>query len=95
MRGTLDIRRNRNLASTVLVYQGRYEDLSGNSFMSSMNSDDLPELLYRKLAMDMTDDELDRDYDRLIREGHITVPEIDLRKNELAGAGSKSLPAEG
>jgi len=95
MHGILDIRRNSNLTSTVPVYQVRYEDLAGNSFMGSMNSDDLHELLYRKLAMDMTDDELDRDNDRLIREGHITVPEIDLRKNELAGAGSKSLPAEG
>ena len=45
MHGTLDIRRNSNLTSTVPVYQVRYEDLSGNSFMSSMNSDDRHELL--------------------------------------------------
>ena len=95
MQGTLDIRRNSNLTSTVPVYQVRYEGLAGNSFMGGMNSDDLHELLYQELAMDMTDDELDGDYDRLIREGHITLPEIDLRENELAGAGLKYLPAEG
>jgi hypothetical protein len=95
MHGTLDIRRNSKLTSTIPVYQVRYEDLAGNSFMGSMNSDDLHELLYRKLAMDITDYELDRDYDRLIREGHITLPEIDLRENELAGAGLKYLPAGG
>jgi len=95
MHGTLDIRRNSNVTSSVPVYQVRYEDLSGNSFMGSMNADDLHELLYRKLAMDVTDEELDRDYNRLIQDGHIAFPEIDLRENELAGAGLRYLPAEG
>lgn len=93
--GTLDIRRNSVLTSPVPVYQVRYEGLSGNSFTGSMNSDDLHELLYRKLAMGVTNEELDRDYDRLIREGHIIFPEIDLRESELAGAGLMYLPPKG
>ena len=32
---------------------------------------------------------------RLLREGRLTFPEIDLKESELAGAGLKYLPAEG
>jgi len=95
MHGTLDIRRNTNVTDKAPIYEVRYEDLCGNSFAGSMNPDDLHELLYNKLAMDVTDEDLDRDYDHLIRKGYFTFPEIDLRENELAGAGLRYLPAEG
>jgi len=95
MHGTLDIRRNSNVASPVEIYQVRYEDPTGNSFVASMNKDELRELLYRKLALDLSNEELDSDYARLVREGHIIFPEIEVRENELAGAGLRYLPAEG
>jgi hypothetical protein len=95
MHGSLDIRRNTNLQSDIQVYQVRYEDLEGNSFSASMNKEDLRELLYEKLALDLSDEQLDAEYDRLSREGHIIFPEIELRDNELAGAGLQYLPSEG
>ena len=55
MHGTLDIRRNTNGTDKAPIYEVRYEDLCGNSFAGSMNPDDLHELLYNKLAMDVTD----------------------------------------
>ena len=95
MHGSLDIRRNTNLQSDIHVYQVRYEDLEGNSFSASMNKEDLRELLYEKLALDLSDEQLDAEYDRLSREGHIIFSEIELRDNELAGAGLQYLPSEG
>ena len=95
MHGTFDIRRTTNAGSTVERYQVRYEDLAGNSFAGNMDSGDLRELLYDKLSLGLTDDQLDQDYDRLRREGHIVFPEIEMREEELAGAGLTYLPAEG
>ena len=93
MHGTLDIRRNPWVGSSVEVYQVRYEDLAGNSFVASMNKDELRELLYVKLGIAIDDSELDREYNRLINEGHIRFPEIVMREEELAGAGLRYLPA--
>ena len=95
MHGSLDIRRNTNLQSTVQIFQVRYEDLAGNAFAASMNKDDLRELLYDKLALDLSDEELDSEYKRLLDDGHIILPEIEIRDEEVAGAGLKYLPAEG
>lgn len=95
MHGTFDIRRTSNAESTLERYQVRYEDLAGNSFSGSMDSQDLRELLYHRLALNLTDDELDRDYDRLLRDGHIVFPEIEMRDDELAGAGLVFSPAQG
>jgi hypothetical protein len=72
----------------------RYEDLAGNSFVATMNKDELRELLYVKLGIAIDDSELDREYNRLITEGHIRFPEIVMREEELAGAGLRYLPAE-
>lgn len=95
MHGTFDIRRTSNAESTLERYQVRYEDLAGNSFTGSMNSDELRQLLFDKLALALTDEDLDRDYDRLLREGHIVFPEIEMRPDELVGAGLTFLQAEG
>lgn len=95
MHGTFDIRRTSNAESTVERFQVRYEDLAGNSFSGNVDPQDLHDLLYDKLALGLTDEELDRDYDRLLREGHIVFPEIEVREDELAGAGLTYLPAEG
>ena len=95
MHGTLDIRRNSNPASTSEVYQVRYEDLAGESFAGSMSKDELHELLYHKLALNMANEDLDRAYERVTREGHIAFPEIEMRENELAGAGLRYLETEG
>jgi|GraSoiStandDraft_43_1057313.scaffolds.fasta_scaffold1151263_2 hypothetical protein len=90
MPGTLDIRQ-----STVAAFDVRYEDLSGNSFAGSMNEHDVHHLLYEQLALDCTDQQLDSEYQRLLREGHINFPEVELKDSDLAGAGLKYLPAEG
>jgi hypothetical protein len=95
MHGTLDIRRNTDLASTSEIYQVRYEDLAGESFAASMDKDDLHDLLYHKLAMKLTNEDLDRAYERATRDGHVTFPEIEMRENELAGAGLRYLAPEG
>ena len=95
MHGTLNIRCDSALQGTPVVYQVRYEDLSGNSFAGSLNKEDLRDLLYRKLSININDHDLECDYDRLLREGRLTFPEIDLKESELAGAGLKYLPAEG
>ena len=94
MHGTLDIRRNSGLGSGVDVYQVRYEDLAGNSFTGSMNNDDLHELLYHKLALPLTDSELETDFARLVREGHLRFEEIELKASELAGAGLRYFEPE-
>jgi hypothetical protein len=95
MHGTLDIRRNSNAASTPEIYQVRYEDLAGESFTASMEKEDLHELLYHKLALNLTNEDLDRAYERITREGHVSFPEIEMRENELAGAGLRYLAPEG
>ena len=66
-----------------------------HSFSGNVDPHDLRELLYDKLALGLTDEQLDTDYDRLLREGHIVFPEIEIREEELAGAGLTYLPAEG
>jgi hypothetical protein len=95
MHGTFAIRRTSNSESTVERYQVRYEDLAGNSFAGNMDSQDLRVLLYDRLSLGLTNDQLDQDYDRLLREGHIFFPEIEMREEELAGAGLTYLPDEG
>jgi hypothetical protein len=94
MHGTLDIRKNAALGSGVDIYQVRYEDLAGNSFAGSMNGDDLRELLYHKLALPLTDDELEMDFARLVREGHLRFEEIAVKDSELAGAGLRYREAD-
>ena len=93
MHGTLDIRRNAGLSGGD-IYQVRYEDLAGNSFAASMNNDDLRELLYHKLALPLSDAELQMDFDRLVREGHIRFEEIQVKASDLAGAGLRYLEPE-
>ena len=90
MHGTLDIRKNTGMD----VYQVRYEDLAGNSFTGSMNNHDLRELLYHKLALPLTDDELETDFARLVREGHLRFEEIEMKASELAGAGLRYFEPE-
>ena len=92
MHGTLDVRR---IGSNGETYQVRYEDLGGDSFTGSMNHEQLHELLYDKIGLNLTDEELNRAYDRVTRDGHITFPEIEVREEELTGAGLKYLEAEG
>jgi hypothetical protein len=95
MDGTLDIQRISNLASTVERYQVRYEDLIGQTFVGAADKGELHDLLYRKLALDVSDEDLDRSLDLLIQNGRVTFPEIELRPDELAGAGLTFLPVEG
>lgn len=94
MHGTLDIRKNAGPGTGIEIYQVRYEDLAGNSFTGSMNNDDLRELLYHKLALPLTDDELEIDFARLVREGHLRFEEIEMKASELAGAGLRYLEPE-
>lgn len=94
MHGTLDIRKNAGPGTGIEIYQVRYEDLAGNSFTGSMNNDDLRELLYHKLALPLTDDELQIDFARLVREGHLRFEEIEMKASELAGAGLRYLEPE-
>ncbi|MBV9073970.1 MAG: hypothetical protein JOZ10_10085 [Acidobacteria bacterium] len=95
MDGTLDIQRISNSGSSSEHYQVRYEDAVGESFVGGMDRAELEELLYRKLALGLTNEELDRSVDLLFREGRVTIPEIHLRSNELAGAGLRYLAVEG
>lgn len=94
MHGTLDIRKTTTLGSGLESYQVRYEDLAGNSFAGSMSNEDLRELLYHKLALPLTDAELELDFDRLVREGHLRFDEIQVKASELAGAGLRYLEPE-
>ena len=95
MHGTLDVRRISNIGSSSEVYQVRYEDLAGDSFTGSMNGEQLRELLYDKLALNLADEELDRAFDRLTHDGRIVFAEIQIREEELTGAGLRSLTVEG
>lgn len=94
MHGTLDIRKTTTSGSGLESYQVRYEDLAGNSFAGSMSNEDLRELLYHKLALPLTDAELELDFDRLVREGHLRFDEIQVKASELAGAGLRYLEPE-
>ena len=95
MDGTLDIQRISNPGSTADHFQVRYDDAIGESFVGGMGMDELHDLLYHKLALDLSDEDLDRSLDFLVREGRVTFPEIALKPNELAGAGLRYLPIEG
>ena len=95
MDGTLDIQRISNPGSTVERYQLRYEDLIGQTFVGAADKDELHDLLYRKLALDVSDEDLDRSLDVLVRNGRVIFPEIELRPNELTGAGLIFLEVEG
>lgn len=95
MHGTLDIRRNSNIGSSIEQFQVRYEDLEGDSFAGSMNKEELHDLLYEKLAMNLSDTDLDRAYDHVVRDGHVRLPEIEMREEELAGVGLRFLASEG
>ncbi len=94
MHGTLDIRKAA-IGTDGEIYQVRYEDLAGESFTASMNKEDLHELLYDKLSIEVPDGELDRAFDRVLHDGHVTFPEIEMREEELAGAGLRYLAPEG
>ena len=94
MHGTLDIRKTATLETGIESYQVRYEDLAGNSFAGSMSNEDLRELLYHKLSLPLTDAELEMDFDRLVREGHVRFDEIQVKASELAGAGLRYLEPE-
>lgn len=94
MHGTLDIRKTITLGGGHESYQVRYEDLAGNSFAGSMSNEDLRELLYHKLSLPLTDAELEMDFDRLVREGHVRFDEIQVKASELAGAGLRYLEPE-
>ena len=95
MDGTLDIQRLSDARSTIERYQVRYEDVIGESFAASMNREELHDLLYRKLALGMSNEELDRSVEILFRDGRIIFPEIVMKANELAGCGLKYLEVEG
>lgn len=95
MDGTLDIRKLSNLGSTVEVYQVRYEDLVGESFVASMNRQELHDLMYHKLPLGLSNQELDQSFDRVVQEGHITLDDIHLRGNEAVGAGLTYMQVEG
>lgn len=95
MHGKLDIWKAVTAPPAADIYQIRYEDLAGESFTGSMNKEDLHELLYDKLALDLPDGELDRAFDRALHDGHVSFPEIEMREEELAGAGLRYLAPEG
>ena len=92
MHGTLDIRR---FGTDGDFYQVRYEDLAGDAFTASMSAEELHRLLYDRLALNLTDEELDRDCQRLRRDGRVLFPEIEVRGEELEGAGLRFLQVEG
>ena len=92
MHGMLDVRRFGNYGE---FYQARYEDLAGDAFTASMNPEELHRLLYDRLALNLTDEELDRACQRLARDGRVLFPEIEVREEELEGAGLKFLQVEG
>jgi hypothetical protein len=95
MDGTLDIQRISSPGSTVERYQLRYEDLIGQTFVGAADKEELHDLLYRKLALDISDEDLERSLDVLVRNGRVLFPEIELRPNELTGAGLIFLEVEG
>ena len=95
MDGTLDIQRLSNSGSGIEIFQVRYEDLIGEAFEASMDKEELHDLLYRKLALDLTPEQLDGSMELLNREGRVIVPEIEIRPEELAGAGLKFTEVEG
>jgi hypothetical protein len=95
MDGTLDIQRISNPGSSAERYQVRYEDAIGESFSAAMNKEELHDLLYHKLALDVPNEDLDRSMDLLERDGHVSFSEIELRADEVAGAGLSFLEVEG
>lgn len=93
MHGTLDIRRSNGGAPE--IYQVRYEDLAGDYFAASMDEQELHDLLYHKLPIDLDPGDLDSAYSRLKNEGHFTFPELEFKEDELTGAGLQYLPQAG
>ena len=95
MEGTLDIQRISNPGSSQEHYQIRYEDVIGEAFVGGMDREELHDLLFRKLAMNVSNEDLERSLEVLVRDGRVLFPEIALKPDELAGAGLKYLPVEG
>jgi hypothetical protein len=93
MHGSLDIRRSHSGAPE--IYQVRYEDLAGDYFAASMNEQELHELLYHKLPIDLNPGDLDAAYTRIKNEGHVIFSELELKEDELTGAGLQYLPQAG
>jgi hypothetical protein len=93
MHGSLDIRRSNGGAPE--VYQVRYEDLAGDYFAASMDEKELHDLLYNKLPIDLDSGDLDSAYTRLKNEGHVTFSELEIKEEELTGAGLQYLPQAG
>jgi hypothetical protein len=60
-----------------------------------MNEQELHELLYNKLPIDLDSDNLDSAYSRLKNEGHVTFPELEIKEEDLTGAGLQYLPQAG
>ena len=95
MDGTLDIQRISNPGSAPQHYQVRYENAIGESFVGEMGMEELRDLLYEKLGMNLSGEELGRSIDVLVQDGRVIFPEIVLKSNELAGAGLRFLEVEG
>ena len=95
MHGKLDIRKAANASPGGDIFQIRYEDLGGESFTASMNKEELHELLYDRLALDLPDRELDLAFDHVVRDGYVSFPEIEMREEKLAGVGLRYLGPEG
>jgi len=95
MHGTLDIRKAASASPDGDIFQIRYEDLAGESFSASMNKEELHELLYEKLSLDLPNRELDLAFDRVVRDGYVSFPELEMREEELAGVGLRYLGPEG
>ena len=95
MDGTLDIQRISNPGSTGERYQVRYEDAIGEAFVGGMDKQELHDLLYHKLALDLSNEDLDRSVELLMRDGRVIFPEIVLNPGELAGAGLRFMEVEG
>ena len=95
MEGTLDIQRISNPGSSQEHYQVRYEDVIGEAFVGGMDREELHDLLYKKLALGVSNENLERSMEVLIRDGRVLFPEIVLKPDELAGAGLKYLEVEG
>ena len=95
MHGTLDIRKAASASPDGDIFQIRYEDLAGESFTASMSKEELHELLYEKLSLDLPNSELDLAFDRVVRDGYVSFPELEMREEELAGVGLRYLGPEG
>ena len=95
VRGSLDIKRLSNTASTSDIYEVYFQDLSGDTYTASMTGEEVEELIFNRLRLNMEIEDIHSCIDDLKRSGRVFIADIETGKADLVGSGLRYLPYAG